>query len=149
VRARARGRGIGANVFASTATPTCPAGQHWEDPTPTALRGLGDCVPNVVTLRPLTLRTPTTAAAAPPPLPPAITTDAAPAPAPAPSPGPIVTATCPTPWPLWWLLVAAAAGAVAGRYVAKNQKKVKKNAGRIVNAAGGHLVDRGMSRLLG
>jgi hypothetical protein len=147
VRARARGRGIGANVFSSTATPTCPAGQHWEDPTPTALRGLGDCVPNVVALRPLTLRTPTTAAAPPPP-PPAMT-DAAPAPAPEPAPGQLVTATCPTPWPLWWLLVAAAAGAVAGRYVAKNQKKVKKNAGRIVNAAGARALDRGMTHLLG
>jgi hypothetical protein len=145
VRARSRGRGIGAigadATFTPTATPTCPPGQHWEAPAANTVQGLAACVPNQtvhLTLRPA----PTTAAAAPAPTTP--TTAAA-----APAPATVTTASCPTPWSLWWLLAAAAAGAVAGRYVAQNQKKVKKNAGRIVNAAGGRLVDHGMSRLLG
>jgi hypothetical protein len=67
----------------------------------------------------------------------------------APTSVPSQAMTCPAPWPLWWLLVAAAAGAGLGYYVKKDQRKVKKNAGRIANMAASRVVNAGVARLLG
>jgi hypothetical protein len=127
-------------IFAPSASPTCPPGQHWEDDNaPTVLKGLGACVPDVVTVQPLTLR-------------PAAPSTAASAPAPAPA-APVVTETCPPLWPWWWLVLAAGAGGALGYYVQKNQKKVKRNAGRIAGQAAGRIVNRAseaaLARLVG
>lgn len=151
MNARSRfGGGIGANVFTST-TQSCPPGEHWVDTAATAIRSVGVCVPNV---KPLTLHLGPSAAAAPPanvqapapappilaPAPSAPTADASPAPS---------APLCPTPYPLWWLLVAFALGAAGGHYYVKNEKKVKKNAGRIAGHAASRAVNAGVARLMG
>ena len=123
-------------IFAPTATPTCPPGQHWEDNAPaTTLKGIGVCVPDTVKLQPLTFEPP------PPATSPGGDRAAAPA--------TVTTATCPPPWSLWWLVVCFAGGAFAGHYVVKNQKAVKKNAGRLANLAATRAVNAGVARLLG
>ena len=136
-RSRYRSIGAGDAIFAPSQQPGCPDGFHWVDDPAPAIRGIGACVPNV---QPLTLRIPAgdTVTAAPP-----TTITTAPAPA----------ATCPDLWPWWWLLVAAAAGGALGYYAQKNQKAVKKNAGRIVGAAGERVINMGsqaaLARLVG
>jgi hypothetical protein len=175
-QSRLRGGGIG-QIFTST-TPTCPAGQHWVADAPVAIRGLARelaisaCVPNIVVH--LQLKPPPAPAPAPvvvklapavyqPPPPAVVSTpapsvtvfpappqvvDAAPPPVRAAAPGLI----CPAPWPLWWLVVAGAAGAFAG-HLMKKDRTLKKNLGRVVNAVGGRMVDRAsrpvVARLLG
>jgi hypothetical protein len=141
---------IGADVF--TSQTSCPPGQHYEPDAggDQVIRGIGKCVPNVVALHPLTLHftPPAATQTAPAPMPSGGDRAAAPTPAPTPTPAP-----CPDLWPWWWLLVAFGVGAAGGYYVQKNQSKAKKNAGRIMNAAGGRIVnaagDAAMSRLLG
>jgi hypothetical protein len=107
------------------------------------VRGIAACVPNAVQLVPLHLR-PTAPAAAPAPpavalqpltLPAPSTAAAAPAPAPAPAP-------CPPLWPWWYLLVAAGVGGALGYYAQKNQKAVKRNAGRVAGHAATRIVNR-------
>jgi hypothetical protein len=132
-RSRYRSIGAGDQVFAQQPVSTsCPDGYHYVPDTAPSVQGLGACVPNAITLQPLTLR-------------PAATPTTATAPAPAP--------TCPTPWPWWWLLVAAAAGAGLGYYAQKNQKAVKKNAGRIAGEHAVRIVNAGsqaaLARLVG
>lgn len=159
MRSRLSGRGIGAAVFTSTPT-TCPPGQHYVAPAATAVRGLGDCVPNKVltlhlsppaaaaapaptaapvTVQPLTFQTPAPVEASAPPA-------AAAAPAPAAAP-------CPALWPWWWLAIAFGIGAAGGVYMQKNQKAVKRNAGRMAAGAGSRIVNRAsdaaIARLLG
>ena len=133
-RSRYRSIGAGNQVFASQPVSTsCPDGYHYVPDPAVAVQGLGACVPNAVTLKPLTFSTP------------APTTATAPAPAPA--------AACPTPWPWWWLLVAAGAGAGLGYYAQKNQKAVKKNAGRIAGEHATRILNAGtqsaIARLVG
>lgn len=136
---------IGADVFAATPTPSCPPGQHWvPDAPPTTLKGMSACVPNVVHLTPIVLRQPPAPVTVQPsPVP---TTDRAAAPGAAPAPP---APTCPEPWPLWWLIVAAAAGAGAGYYAERNRKKVKRNAGRIVGRVVNRAGDFALARMLG
>jgi hypothetical protein len=161
--------GIGAQVFTS-ATPTCPAGQHWvDDPAPVirGLRPISACVPNTVihlTLRPPPAPAPpapVTVKLAPAVYQPAVATTPAPGvtvfaappqpdePVQAAAPPPAMVTVCPPPWPWWWLAVAAVAGGLAGHLLKKDRSKVKRNAGRIVNAVGGRVVNRAISRAFG
>jgi hypothetical protein len=143
---RLRSRGIGAKVvtlrlaphpatapsaggdyavaaFAPTAAPStsCPPGFHWEDDAGGApIRGISACVPD--------------ATAAPVATAPVVVTPLVATPA--------TAMTCPEPWPLWWLLVAAAAGAALGGYAKRDKKAVKKNAGRIVMNVGSRALSR-------
>ena len=163
MRSRFAGSGIGANVFSSTDT-TCPPGQHYVAPAATAVRGLGDCVPNAIAIKPLTFHATSPAPAAAPPAAAAPPVSVRPldfqTPAPAATPSaPDVTraaapaADCPPVWPWWWLVVAAGAGGALGYYVQKNQKAVKKNAGRMAGHAAGRIVNRAseaaIARLVG
>lgn len=127
------------------------------------------CVPNAVVVKPLALHNflPQTPASAPAPIqplvfsPPAsVTVTTSPAPfqpvtsdaGPAPAASPAAT-VCPDLWPWWWLLVAFGVGAGGAYYVQKNQKKAKRNVGRVVNAAAGRIVngmsDAAIARLVG
>lgn len=164
---RYHGTGIGANVFTPTApavVTSCPAGTHYVADSP-SLRGLspiGACVPNAVSIRPLTLRpaqpaapplspaymapAPTTVAVQPLTLPfpsPTSGGDAAAAPAPA------ASAACPALWPWWWLLVAGGLGAGLGYYMQQNQKAVRKNAGRVAGRIVNRASDVAIARLIG
>jgi hypothetical protein len=149
---RAVSRGIGQQVFTPTATPTCPAGQHWVADTPAPIRGMGQigkCVPNTVLH--LALRPPPAPPPPPPPSPPIMLRPAPSAPAgdafPSPSDGgagagPSAGLVCPPPWPWWYLLVAAGLGGVLGFYAERNQKAVRRNAGRVASHAGHRIVHR-------
>ncbi len=117
-------------TFTPTATTSCPPGTHWEPDAPTVIRGLSACVPDkVATLRLVRAPAP---APQPAPLPAAAPPGTASSASPdtAMAPAPVTAAECPAPWSLWWLAVAAAAGAFGGIYAA--QKKRRRNAGRIV-----------------
>ena len=166
MRSRYRGGGIGAigaDVFSqSPANTSCPDGQHYVPDAAPAVRGLGACVPNTVSVRPLHLPTSAPAPAAPPAVfaQPTFSIGPPPAAAPAPSfdtaPAPSFTAApapCPALWPWWWLLVAAGAGGALGYYAQKNQKAVKRNAGRVAGQAAGRIVNRAseaaIARLVG
>ena len=163
--ARSRYRGgigsIGQGTFSQTATPTCPPGQHWEGPAPSAVRGIAACVPNTVSVRPLTFRVPQ-AQIAPPPAPPItqaiqpLTLPFPPAAAPsggdtaaAPAPVPTTPATCPPLWPWWWILVAGIVGFGGGYYAEQNKKKTKRNVGRVANRIVNRAGDVMLARLLG
>ena len=162
-RARSRyHRTIGADTFSSGPAPSCPAGQHYV-PDDMVIRGLvtmGKCVPNVVAVSPLVLRRLPAPAAAPAPVVvqpltfhgPAATMPSGGDFAPAPAPSAPAT-VCPDLWPWWWILVAAGAGVGLGYYVQKNQKKTRRNVGRIVNGSVVRVIngaaDAAMSRLLG
>jgi hypothetical protein len=159
MRARSRFRSIGADVFQTQAAPSCPAGQHYEpDTSSTTIKGMGKCVPNLVAIKPLTFRP--APAAAPAPLPPAApVTFQQPAPT-QPTGGDFATAPqapiappCPPVWPWWWLLVAFGVGAGGAYYIQKNQKKAKKNLGRVANEMGGRIVNgasnAALSRMFG
>lgn len=141
---------IGQGTFSATPTPTCPPGQHWVEPTQSTLKGISECVPNVkplvfhapappttVHVTPLTLQPPATVA----PSPPAATDRAA-------EPSPPL-AMCPPVWPWWYALIAAGVGAGIGYYAQRNQKKVRKNAGRIAGRALNRAGDVAIARLLG
>lgn len=148
VGTRSRYRLSVGQTFSQTPAPSCPAGQHWVDDAVAPIRGLGRCVPNThvaLTLHraatappsaahvvPLTLPQPAPATASAPPR----GGDFAPAPAPAPS------VECPPVWPWWWLLIAGGLGAGLGVYMQQNQKATKKNARRVLNAAGGRILNR-------
>jgi hypothetical protein len=162
MRARSRYRSIGADVFQTQAAPSCPAGQHYEpDTSSTTIKGMGKCVPNVVTVKPLTLHLAPAPAPAPQPAPVVVAPLTFQTPAPsqptggdfAPAPAPVVVASCPPVWPWWWLLVAFGVGAGGAYYIQKNQKKAKKNIGRVANEFGGRIVNgasnAALSRLFG
>jgi len=158
-----RGVEIGQGTFSSTATPTCPPGQHWEAPAAAAVRGIGACVPNAVSIRPLTFRPATPAPAPNAPLLNVVPLTLPGASLPAPAPAVVPTAatgpteataapaagTCPALWPWWWILVAGVVGLGAGYYAEQNQKKVKKNAGRYANRIVNRAGDVALARLLG
>lgn len=150
---------MGQGTFSQTPAPSCPPGQHWEAPAATAVRGIGACVPDAISIRPLTFRAPQ-AQIAPPPAPP-ITQAIVPLTLPpqayaAPSGGdaaaapvPTTTTTCPALWPWWWILVAGIVGFGGGYYAEQNQKKVKRNAGRYANRIVNRAGDMAIARLLG
>jgi hypothetical protein len=115
---------------ATVATTSCPPGYHYEpDDTASSIRGItrsiAACVPD---------------AAAPAATLPAPAV-AAPAAAPA--------LVCPAPWPLWWLLVAGAAGAAGGYWARQNKKTVRKNIGRAVNAGASRAAGFALGRVFG
>jgi hypothetical protein len=173
MKSRFQTRGIGAQTF-TTQTPTCPPGQYWVPDPAVAVRGLSrtrpiaSCQPvHVVhlTLRPPVFVAPPQATPIGPPAPPPPVTVAIPGGAPNtvtvyPAPPQVdealppalvraaPPAICPPVWPWWWLLVAAAAGAGAGYLIKKDKKGAKKNVGRVMNAVGGRLVNRAVSRIV-
>jgi hypothetical protein len=158
-------RGIGADVFTATATPSCPPGQHWV-PDPVApirgLSGIGVCVANaplVLHLRPPATAAPATAPAPlpPPMMAPPVVDASSPAPqggdaAAAPEPTPPPALVCPPPWPWWYLVVAAGVGGALGYYAQRNQKSVRRNARAAASHAGHRIVrhasDAAISRAL-
>lgn len=157
-------RGIGAQVFTATPTPSCPPGQHWvPDAVPPirGLSGIGACVANaplVLHFRPAAAAAPSPA---PPPMPPPMLSPPVAASAPAPSGGDAAAAAapaappalvCPPPWPWWYLLVAAGLGGALGFYAQRNQKAVRANARAVAGHAGRRIVrhasDAAISRVL-
>jgi len=142
--ARGDRRSVGAALNLAPQSTACPPGFHWEAPAP--IQGLGACVADPPVRHPiLNLHLgPAPAAPAPkviplhlgpapapapvhPLLAPAVTTtsDRATAPAPAETPA-APAATCGDCWPLWWLLVAGAAGAGIGWVARPKPKKGRK-----------------------